>query len=165
MQFAKDSFFMTLRARLAQVNPARTIALNGEAEPAVLVTENEAVTSAETLPNCFYVHFGGTGIVNGVPQDDAPLMALQTSVTYRTLGATDASADRGRALTSLDSDLLTICSPRHASKCDYTKDPAVDLGSRIFWSAPELDECVPRGAELSRAAKLTLYFYPEGQSA
>jgi hypothetical protein len=161
MQFAKDSFYMTLRSRLTQANPERTIAPEGSDVPAILVMENEPVTSAETLPDCFYVHFGSAGAVNGA----APLMALEASITYRTRGATDGSTDRGRVMTALDSELLAMCSPRQATKCDYTQDPPLDLGSRVFWSTPQLGEPGSLGAELSRTAKVTILFYPEGATA
>ena len=39
MQAVKDSFYMTLRQRLAQLYPARTFADDGR--PAILVCENE----------------------------------------------------------------------------------------------------------------------------
>jgi hypothetical protein len=160
MQFAKDSFFMALWARLAAVNPERTIALDGDTPPAILVAENEPVTSAE-LADCFYVRFGGVRRVVGSEQNGPALMAIDASVTYRTRGTIDGSADRGRTMAALDSELLAMCSPRQAAKCDYTQDPAVDLGSYVFWSAPQLDAREASGAELSRVAKVTLYFYPE----
>jgi len=161
MQFTKDSFYMALRARLAQTNPGRTIALEGDTIPAILVMENEAVTAAETLADCFYIHFGSVGAVNGA----SPLMAFEASITYRTRGTTDGSTDRGRAMTALDSELLAMCSPRQAAKCDYTQDPPLDLESCVFWTSPLLDEPVAGGAELSRTTKVTLFFYPEGQTA
>ncbi len=40
MQFAKDSFFLALQSRLAGLNPARTVTINGATVPAVLVVEN-----------------------------------------------------------------------------------------------------------------------------
>lgn len=164
MQFAKDSFYMALRARLAAANPDRTITLNGDTLAAILVAENEPVTSAETLADCFYVHFGS--MKRAVALESGPaLMALDCSVTYRTRGTTDGSADRGRTMGALDSELLAMCSPTQAAKCDYTQSPPVDLGSLVFWSVPQLDAPEASGAELSRTAKLTLFFYPEEQTA
>ena len=37
MQFAKDSFFLALQQRLAALNSARTVTLNGATVPAILV--------------------------------------------------------------------------------------------------------------------------------
>jgi hypothetical protein len=58
-----------------------------------------------------------------------------------------------------------MCSPRQAAKCDYTQYPPVNLGSCVFWSAPQLDATEASGAELRRTAKVTLFFYPEEQTA
>ncbi len=44
MQFAKDSFYIALRDRLAVLNPARTVYLDGVTRPAVIVAENQPST-------------------------------------------------------------------------------------------------------------------------
>ena len=41
MQSAKDTFYVTLRDRLAALNPARTVVVRGMVRPGVLVEENE----------------------------------------------------------------------------------------------------------------------------
>jgi hypothetical protein len=41
MQRAKDTFYITLRDRIAALNPARTVLVRGVVRPAVLVEENE----------------------------------------------------------------------------------------------------------------------------
>ena len=68
MQFAKDSFYIALRDRLAVVNPARTVAINGTVRPAVLVAENEPVSAASLLPNVFQVTWMAA---QAVPGEDA----------------------------------------------------------------------------------------------
>ena len=40
MQAAKDSFYMALRERLAALNPARTMVIDGVTVPAIVVREN-----------------------------------------------------------------------------------------------------------------------------
>ena len=45
MQNAKDTFYVTLRDRLAAVNPARTMVLRGVTRPGVLVEENELASA------------------------------------------------------------------------------------------------------------------------
>jgi hypothetical protein len=40
MQGAKDSFYMALRSRLAVLNPARTMVIDGVTVPAIVVREN-----------------------------------------------------------------------------------------------------------------------------
>src|SRR5580692_1250420 len=59
MQFAKDSFFLALQQRLAGLNPARTVTVNGATVPAVLVAENLPPASAEPLPNAFDIELLG----------------------------------------------------------------------------------------------------------
>ena len=76
MQFAKDSFFLALQQRLAGLNPARTVTVNGATVPAVLVAENLPPASAEPLPNAFYIEWGSAGVVDG-HAGDAALMSLE----------------------------------------------------------------------------------------
>ncbi len=45
MQNAKDTFYVTLQARLAALNPARTMVLRGVTRPGVQVEENELTTA------------------------------------------------------------------------------------------------------------------------
>ena len=58
MQFAKDSFYLALRTRLAALNPARGVNVNGVNRTAVLVAENEPAGSFRPLPNAFYINWG-----------------------------------------------------------------------------------------------------------
>ena len=63
MQFAKDSFYMALRDRLASLNPQRTVTVNGVSRPAVIVAENEVVVPVEPLPDTFYIEWGAAQFV------------------------------------------------------------------------------------------------------
>jgi hypothetical protein len=90
------------------------------------------------------------------------------------LGTVESGVDRGRALASLDMELLSICQPPWTSKRDYTQTPSVDLGTKLSWSQPILgkvagseapsNEGLPRGTEgvrLERSASLTVFFFAE----
>ncbi len=46
MQNAKDTFYLTLRNRLATVNPARTMTLRSVTRPGILVEDAEPFTAA-----------------------------------------------------------------------------------------------------------------------
>ncbi len=164
MQFAKDSFYMALRSRLAELNPQRAVVIDGVSQAAILVGENEPVTSAERLNDCFYVSFGAAKVLS-LCESAPPLMSVAVTLSYRTRGTVDGSADRGRSLGKLDSELIDMCSIRSAPKCDYSKDPVTDLGTKVFWSAPHIGDVEPNGAELSREVQVTLYFYPEINAA
>ncbi len=163
MQFAKDSFYMALRSRLAGLNPARVVMIEGVAETAVLVTENEAVTSAERHIDCFYISFGAAN--PAVASAAAGLMSLETNIEYQTRGTADDCCDRGRSLAALDSELLGMLPPTYVAKSDYTKNPALGLGTNLFWAKPRLGQVEATGRNLRRTATLTIYFYPEDAEA
>lgn len=168
MQFAKDSFYMTLRERLAALNPSRTVILNGATRPAVIVAENEMVIPVEPLPDAFYLEWG---TAKGVADHDGgpPLMQMQCAISHHTLGTCATAVDRGRMLTTLDSELLNICQPAQTEKRDYTQAPSLDLGSRVFWLGPTFGEVSgsegksrgSTGVRLEREATLTVFFFSE----
>ena len=135
MQFAKDSFFLALQQRLAGLNPARTVTINGATVPAVVVVENLPPSSAEPQPNAFYIEWGAADVVDG-HAGNAALMSLECVISYYTLGTVQSMVDRGRVLGQLDDELLGICQPPNTEKQDYTQSPSVDLGTSVFWSQP-----------------------------
>jgi hypothetical protein len=165
MQFAKDSFYVALRERLASLNPARTIERNGLKRPAILVAENELPSAAPRFADAFYIEFGEATPVK--TECEQPLMSMQCFVWYQTQGDCESSVDRGRKLGRLDFELLAMCYPPYAKKRDFMHIPSVDLGTGIFWSLPVLEapkekERIDGGArQIERWARLMLYFYPE----
>ena len=167
MQFAKDSFYMTLRERLSTLNPERHITLNGTDRTAIVVLENENIANAEAMPNAFYLLWGGAQGVDKQGGGSHPLQAIQCAISYFTSGTCESGVDRGRVLANLDTELLSICQPPESVKRDYTQLPSRDLGTKIFWTAPELGEGEKNGAPykadriLEHTARLTLFFFPE----
>ena len=101
MQFAKDSFFIALQQRLAGLNPARTVTVNGATVPAILVAENLPPSSMEPQPNTFYIEWGTAKVVDGNAGDSA-LMSLECVISYYSLGTVASMVDRGRLLGQLD---------------------------------------------------------------
>jgi len=168
MQFSKDSFYMTLRERLAVLNPQRTITLNGVTRPAVVVAENEAVIPVEPLPDAFYIEWGAAKAVARHTGDRA-LLEMECLISHHTMGTVESGVDRGRVLAILDTELLSICQPQRAPKRDFTHSPALDLGTNVFWTTPELSEVSGVMAKesansrirLERKARLRLFFCPE----
>jgi hypothetical protein len=146
MQFAKDSFFLALQQRLAGLNPARTVTINGATVPAVAVIENLPPPSSEPQPNTFYIEWGPAGVVEG-HAGNAALMSLQCAISYYTLGTVQSMVDRGRVLGQLDNELLGICQPTNTEKYDYTQSPSVDLGTSVFWTQPAFAEATGSGVE------------------
>ncbi len=170
MQFAKDSFFLALQTRLAALNPALTVTVNGATVPAIVVVENLPPTSAEPQPNTFYVEWGMSSVVDGHAGSGA-VMSLECMISYYTFGTVPSMVDRGRALAQLDDELLAICQPPNTEKMDYTQSPAADLGTKVFWSQPVFEEKQKSSPEdlaekhddgrVERTVRLTVFFFSE----
>ena len=160
MQFAKDSFYFALRDRLAALNPARTVVVDGIARTAMVVWDNQARTTAVPQPAAFYLRFGGVRKVQAFAKAERPLLAMECTIAYQTAGVTETGMDRDRLLSALDAELLQICVPPNTEKCDYTQTPTAALGT-VLWQAPQLEEAEGEGGYLRRRAQLSLYFFPE----
>lgn len=151
MQFAKDSYLLALQQRLAGLNPARTVTINGATVPAVVAVENLPPSAAEPQPNTFYVEWGNASVVGGHAGNSA-LMSLECRISYYTLGTVQSMVDRGRVLGQLDDELLGICQPTNTEKFDYTQSPAANLGTTVFWNQPTFEEATASGVEDNLAA-------------
>lgn len=168
---------MALRERLAALNPARTVRLNGAQRPAVVVLENELPNAAELAVECFYLTWGhlqtaGTGSGRGT------VCAMECSISYCTRGTVQSGVDRGRVLGEMDRELYMICQPAMTGKRDFTQAPNVDLGTGVFWTLPSIGDAntSSSGANalstgtyqdpttVGHEAKLTVFFFPEVES-
>ena len=173
MQFTKDTFYITLRDRLATLNPARMILLNGVTRPAIVVAENEVVVPVKPLADAFYIEWGA---VQAVPQQtgNRAIFSLECLISYHTFGSVESGVDRGRTLAALDTELIGICQPAAAAKRDYSQTVPGDLGTSIVWNSPQLgkvvgseaprNEGLPRGTagvRLERTASLKVFFFSE----
>jgi hypothetical protein len=159
MQPTKDSFYVTLRDRLVAVDPGRTITIDGATRPAIAVAENEPPNAAPPLCDAFYLHWGGA---RAVQPATGTLMEMECVISYRTKGSDqNGNLDRGRDLASLDNDILALCAPPSAEKCDYSTGSAVDLGSTIFWTPPVFSALVNAPPYLGREVSVSVFFYPE----
>jgi len=153
MQYAKDTFYVALRDRLAVVNPARTVTVEGVVRPAVVVAENEG--SLLGLENVFVLAWGDAQSVG----NGTKLMKMTCDITYATSGTTDSGNDRGRLLGTLDGELMVSVLPPRAAKTDYAQIPPVSLGTAMFWTELQLGSPKDEAGKISRAAKTTVYFY------
>jgi len=166
---------MALRERLAAVNPARTVVINGVTRPAILVAENEPANSAEPMADTFHIYWGGAKVSKAHSGGERPLMGLECTIAYRTAGSGEAGVDRGRGLAKLDEELLAICRPGWAAKREYTQSPPAELGTNLMWNPPDLGETETvgeapsswrktraiSGTRLQRLASMTIYFFRE----
>lgn len=171
MQAAKDSFYMALRARLAALDPVRTVLIDGVAVPGIVVRENMEPRFNEAQPGVFYVDWGEVLIA----ESSRPMLGIECSIWYASEGSSGGSGvDRGRVLAEMDVELLNICNPPHTEMIDYSQTPSADLGTGIFWTVPELGNdpgTVPIAKQewsagtgrIAHYAQMKIYFFlPEG---
>jgi hypothetical protein len=158
MQVTKDTFLKALSERLAVVNPARTMVLDGAPRPAVLALENETPVPADTELETFLLTWKDVGMA----MPEGTLMYMDCELSYGSLG-TDAMlhTDRGRILTAMDCELLQICEQRRVSKCDYAQTPPRPLGTNVFWTMPVIESGSEVNGILHRTATMRLFFFPE----
>ncbi len=157
MQNTKDTFYVTLRERLATVNTNRTVLLRGVTRPGILVEENE-LPAATVLPDVFVLRW------TEVSAEDAQgRHVVRCEIRYATEGSADVgSMDRGRALTRMDEELVAMLAPQWAVKQSFATTPATTMGTRIFWSAPVLAVVQEIGnALLQRSVTVDVYGYKE----
>ena len=166
MQAAKDSFYMALRERLTGLNPARTMVIDGVTVPAIVVRENMEPRFGEAQTGAFYVDFGEIQIA----ESTRPMLGLDCHIWYASEGGGGTGIDRGRVLAEMDNELVKICDPPHTEMLDYSQTPSADLGSGIFWTAPEMgnapgDVSIDKQqwgagtARVARYAQLRVYFF------
>jgi hypothetical protein len=184
MQFAKDSFLLALQSRLAALNPARMVTVNGATVAAVVAAENLPPAASEPQPNAFYIEWGSAAVIGGHAGNGA-LMSLDCVISYYTLGTVQSMVDRGRVMGELDNELLGICQPPYTEMMDYTQSPSADLGTSVFWTQPTFQEVTTSGVEdmtagyqgrlvrramyeqayqdgrVERRAQLTVFFFSE----
>jgi hypothetical protein len=166
MQNTKDTFFRVLQARLAVVNPLRTVVLDGVARPAILVAENQPFPLPKLFFQCFYIHWLGAPVVRGFTRTQVPRYELLAQIEYFVQGAASSQrpfADRGRLMAAMDAELLSILFPGVTEKMDHSMVPPVPLGSAIHWRwTPDFRTSADGdGSVLRRIAPVTLSFYPE----
>jgi hypothetical protein len=158
MQNAKDSFYMALRNRLAALNPERTIMVRGAVRPGILVEEAEAPFNQ--LPNdVFILRWLGHGADIDLA---STLVAEECEIIYNTCGCqTFGGLDRGRALTQMDTEALSILQPFSTPKMSYSSQPPLALLTQVFWDEPVFSPVVTVRDRLTRSAKVMVYSYQE----
>jgi hypothetical protein len=158
MQNAKDTFYITLRSRLATVNPARTMTLRAVTRPGILVQEAEA-PMPQPLLDVFALSWTSL-------QADLQLPAIMAQMTceiqYCTAGTrTNAGLDRGRTLEEMDYEVLKLLYPYSAQKMNYAQNPAAAMETMVFWSEPEFGPVVTVRDRLSRTVKVSVFAFQE----
>jgi len=131
MENAKDTFYITLRNRLATLNPNRTMILRAVTRPGILVEEGEAPV-AELPLDVFVLRWTKLDADTQLP---SILAQMTCEIHYATAGTqNNAGLDRGRALEAMDDELLQLLCPSSAQKMNYVQTQAAQMGTLIFWS-------------------------------
>jgi len=158
MQNAKDSFYMALRSRLAVINPERTIVLRGAVRPGILVEEAEAPFS-QPPADVFVIRWLGLGADVNL---DAALVAAECEIIYQTCGCQSfGGLDRGRALSAMDEEMLSILQPFSTPKLSFIATPPAPMLTQVFWDEPAFGPVVTQRDRLSRSVKVMVYSYQE----
>jgi hypothetical protein len=158
MQNAKDSFYMALRSRLASLNPERTLLIRGALRPGIIVEEAEAPFSQ--LPSdVFILRWLGFG---ADPEFASTLVAQECEIFYQTCGSQCfGGLDRGRKLSAMDAELVSMLDPCSTPKFSYAAQPPTSLLTQVFWNAPAFAPAVTQRDRVSRSAKVSVFSYLE----
>ena len=147
MQSAKDTFYITLRDRLAAFHPTRTMVVRGAVRPAVFVAENELVAARDPL-EAFVVSWADVAIDTSEP---LPLHAMQCEIAYATRGTTEAlGMDRGRVLDAMDRELRVMLQPASAAKGNFATSPVTAETTTLFWSEPRFGRIAASDGQIGR---------------
>jgi hypothetical protein len=166
MQNARDTFYVTLRDRLAAVNPGRTMVLRGVTRPGVLVEENE-LASADQPADVFCLRWTGLSVD---AQAGLPLATMTCEIRYATDGdAGNGGMDRGRLLAGMDAELVAAVSaaPQHTVKMNYVAAAGgsgvapVAMGTNVFWGDAAFEDVVVTDERLQRVATVKVFGYQE----
>ncbi|MBS1822551.1 MAG: hypothetical protein JST61_11355 [Acidobacteria bacterium] len=160
MQNAKDTFYITLRDRIAALNPARTVLVRGQLRPALLVEENE-LSSTFSHDDTFVLRWADTKI--DAQQDALPLVAQRCEIRYATQGSSgNGGMDRGRLLSAMDSELAAAlnAAPQRATKISYA-GAATPMQTSIFWGDIALSPMQTAEGRPGRMATVNVFSYQE----
>ena len=158
MQNAQNTFYITLRNRLATLNPSRTIYLRGVTRPGVLVESNELVT-ARPPSDVFVLRWLG---LRNDPYLAEVLLQMECEIEYSTQGTTgNIGMDRGNLLTEMDAELMSLLQPNTAPKLNYAQSPAAPMETQIFWTEATFQPAKAERDRLVRTASVSVFSYEE----
>ncbi len=158
MQNAQNTFYITLRNRLAALNPNRTIYLRGITRPGILVESNELVTP-QPRSDVFVLRW--TGLHND-PYLPEILLQMQCEIEYMTEGTTgNLGMDRGTMLTEMDAELMSMLRPACTQKMSYAQAPATAMETQVFWTEATFQPVKVERDRLTRTATVFVFSYEE----
>lgn len=158
MQNAKDTFYITLRDRLATVNPARIMNLRSVTRPGILVEEAESPVPLMPL-DVFVLRWTKVAVESHLA---LPLVQMTCEVHYTTAGTQALSGlDRGRLLEAMDAELLQMLAPAQAQKMNYSASPATAMQTCVFWEQPAFGPAVTLRDQISKVTTVTVWSWQE----
>ncbi|MBV8629826.1 MAG: hypothetical protein JOZ83_02805 [Silvibacterium sp.] len=158
MQNARDTFYVTLRNRLATVSPDRTVVMRAVTRPGILVEDAEAVAAQLPL-DVFVLRWTKLATDTQLP---SILTQLTCEIHYATAGTqSNSGLDRGRCLEEMDDELLQILCPSSTPKMNYTHTPAAQMGTCVFWSQAIFDTATIGRERLGRVATVNVFAFQE----
>jgi hypothetical protein len=158
MQNAKDTFYITLRERLAAINASRTLYLRGVTRPGILVEENE-IPTVQAPSDVFVLRWIGVDTSSNFP---LTFVKLQCELEYATEGTEkNLAMDRGVLLTEMDREVASILQPYETQKMNYSQTPPTARDTQIFWTEALFQPVKQVRERLSRVAVLTVFSYEE----
>ncbi len=158
MENAKDTFYVTLRNRLAALNPSRVMILRGVQRPGMLVEEAEAVVP-QMPSDAFVLRWTGLNIDTQLPLH---LAQMTCEIHYTTGGTqTNAGLDRGRVLEEMDAELLAILKPSCAQKMNFLQTPTAAMTTQVFWGEAQLGSLTTQRERLTRVANVQVFSFQE----
>ena len=159
-QNAKDTFYTTLRDRLAALNPDRTVLVRGAVRTALLVEENELAAGADADPQ-------ETFLLRWTERHADAVEALELDrgrceIRYAVSGSGElAGMDRGRVLDAMDAELLTMLQPAQMLKETYAGGSAVAMTTNVFWSDASFDPPKIAADRLLRTVLVDVFAWKE----
>ena len=159
-QDVKDSFYMSLRSRLAALNPDRTTTVRGAVRPAVLVAENELPSgNAEPPLDTFVLHWS---TVAADTSEAMPLEHARCDIRVRTGGSPEvAGMDRGRTMAAMRAELDAMLLPGQAIKASYAGGTAAAAATPVFWSGLVAEQAKETADTLSTVCSVDVFAWRE----
>ncbi len=158
MQNAQNTFYITLRNRLATLNPNRTIFLRGVTRPGILVESNE-LALAEPYSDIFTLRWLGLQCDPYLPE---LLQQMECEIEYLTEGTqANLGMDRGQMLAQMDAELTALLAPNAAAKLNYAQSPPIEMETKVFWTEATFKPVKVVRDRLLRTATVFIFSYQE----
>ena len=158
MQNMMDTFYVTLRDRLATVNAGRVVAVRGQVRPAVVVDENE-MPERGLDAGVFHLQWGERKTDRS---GALPMQMAECVIAFRSSGAdAQSTLTRGREMNAMCAELDAILLPVVALKKSFSESGAVVMATNVFWCEQGERVVKSKGELLETTATVLVMSYAE----